>query len=578
MSDLTGKIIAGRYRVDEFIGRGGMAEVYKVWDTRRNTALAMKLLHADLALDRAFIRRFHREAETLSRLQHPNIVRLYGLEQDGEQIFMLVDFIEGKSLKQLIFNSDGPLPFPHVQEIMRQLCQALQFAHYEGFVHADVKPGNVLIDRSGRVMLNDFGIARMAQTGTATLGGAGTPAYMSPEQVRSEQPGAQSDIYSLGVLLFEMLTGERPFNGEQAVSGGTIDDRVRWEQLKASPPWPHELNPQVSATLEQVVLKALEKNPAQRYAGALELSDALDLALGPEAVVRPGESISALGEQASRADKTRRRSNALPGGLSKSMLSSVRLIAVVILLGLSAMLAFLWNGSFFVTTPSAVPTATRQQAPTSTPSRPSATPSPTGTPLPADTSTPVATGTSTIPLVSAIDVPINCRYGPGTQWQVVSALTLGTDAEIIGKDSELNYGWWQVRDPLNPGAFCWVALSVTNATGNLPLVQVVAAPTAQVTRVTVNAEPAFIACGEPNAVAFAGRITANGPATVTYRWELRGEQQLTTSPEAVAFDNFGTRTVSYAGDYAADCGNYQISLRVLTPNEALAQHDFTIRP
>src|SRR3990172_10364644 len=110
MSDLTGKVIAGRYRVIEFIGRGGMAEVYKVWDSRRNTTLAMKLLHADLALDRAFLRRFHREADVLARLQHPNIVRLYGLEQDGEQSFMLMDFIDGRSLKQLIFNAGGPLP------------------------------------------------------------------------------------------------------------------------------------------------------------------------------------------------------------------------------------------------------------------------------------------------------------------------------------------------------------------------------------------------------------------------------------------------------------------------------------
>src|SRR3989337_1882181 len=118
MSDLSGQLIAGRYRVAEFIGRGGMAEVYKVWDTRRNTALAMKLLHADLALDRALLRRFQREAETLARLQHPNIVRFYGLEQDGEQSFMLMDFIEGKSLKQLIFNANGPLPFDQVLDIM----------------------------------------------------------------------------------------------------------------------------------------------------------------------------------------------------------------------------------------------------------------------------------------------------------------------------------------------------------------------------------------------------------------------------------------------------------------------------
>src|SRR3990172_5157132 len=117
MSDLTGKVIADRYRVEEFIGRGGMAEVYKVWDTRRSTTLAMKLLHADLALDRAWLRQFNREAETLARLQHPNIVRFYGLGQDGEQIFMLIDYIDGRSLKQQIFSANGPLPLEQVLNI-----------------------------------------------------------------------------------------------------------------------------------------------------------------------------------------------------------------------------------------------------------------------------------------------------------------------------------------------------------------------------------------------------------------------------------------------------------------------------
>src|SRR3989304_4919086 len=173
MQDLVGKTLLHRYRVEALIGRGGMAEVYKVWDNERTTHLALKLLREDIAQDYQFIRRFQREAQTLARLQHPNIVRFYGLEQDGEQSFMLMDFIEGKSLKQLIFNANGPLPFDQVLDIMRQLCQALQYAHYEGFIHADVKPGNILIDKSGRGMLNDFGIARMAEPTTTTMAGAG---------------------------------------------------------------------------------------------------------------------------------------------------------------------------------------------------------------------------------------------------------------------------------------------------------------------------------------------------------------------------------------------------------------------
>ena len=160
MDDLIGKTLAGRYRVEAFLGKGGMAEVYKVWDAHRSSYLAMKLLHEDLALDNVFLRRFKREAQTLARLQHPNIVRFYGLEQEGRQVFMLIDYVDGESLKHKIFDAHGPLPFDQIMDIMGPLCQALQYAHNEGLVHADVKPGNIMIDKTGRVLLSDFGIAR----------------------------------------------------------------------------------------------------------------------------------------------------------------------------------------------------------------------------------------------------------------------------------------------------------------------------------------------------------------------------------------------------------------------------------
>jgi len=577
MADLTGKVIAGRYRVDEFIGRGGMAEVYRVWDTRRNTTLAMKLLHADLALDRAFLRRFHREAETLARLQHPNIVRFYGLEQDGELSFMLMDYIEGRSLKQLIFNANGPLRFGQVLDIMRQLCQALQFAHYEGFVHSDVKPGNVLIDRAGRVMLNDFGIARMAQSSTATLGGAGTPVYMSPEQARGEKPSPLSDIYSMGIMLFEMLTGERPFNGEQSKARGTADDRVRWEQINLSPPSPRELNPEVTEALEAVILRALSKDPAERFPGALEMAQALEQSI-TAATEQPGATPAiGAGSPAAATTKTKRQSRSAGAAGAASRRTSTLVFGglALVALGIAAAANSRSIMAFF-RTPTGTPTVTPSSSPT--PERPTLTPSPSPTRTPTAAAEASATWTPTVPLAMARDVNVNCRYGPGMEWESVSALTLGTAAEIVGKEADFNYQWWQIKDPLNAGSLCWVALSVTDSAGNVSAVPVVPLPIAEVTRVVVNAEVEFTACGSPNPVALGGRITTTGPATVRYEWEVEGGQSFKTEPASAVFDNFGAHSVSFPSDFSPDCGTYSITLRVLAPNPAVAEEGLIIPP
>lgn len=280
MPDLIGQTLLNRYRVIESLGRGGAAEVYKVWDAHRSSFLAIKVLHADLALDRVFIRRFKREAQTLARLQHPNIVRFYDLEQDERLVFMLMDYVDGESLKHKIFDANGPMALAQVMDVMRPLCQALHFAHKEGFVHSDVKPGNVLIDKTGRVMLTDFGIARMTEMTTVTMVGAGTPAYMAPEQARGENPSAQSDIYALGVILFEMLTGERPFTGEHAKTGGSTSEKIRWEQINLSTPSPRQFNPNLSLELEAVTLNCLEKDAHNRYTSVMDILNALQNALG----------------------------------------------------------------------------------------------------------------------------------------------------------------------------------------------------------------------------------------------------------------------------------------------------------
>ncbi len=567
MTDLTGKLIAGRYRVDEFIGRGGMAEVYKVWDTRRSTFLAMKLLHADLALDRAFLRRFNREAETLARLQHPNIVRFYGLEQDGEQIFMLMDFIEGKSLKQLIFNANGPLTLAQVLNISRQICQALQYAHYEGFVHADVKPGNVLIDNSGRVMLNDFGIARMAQTSTATLGGAGTPAYMSPEQALSEKPTSQSDIYSLGILLFEMLTGERPFNGERGKTGGSVDERVRWEQIHQPAPAARDLNPNISPEVEAVVLKTLAKDPSRRYSSALEISQALEQAIQPESGPLAVKSKPITKEYEAPAPKA----NLLTR--QTLQLGLIGLMALVFLMyAISNGAAWMSLFSANMITPSHTPTSTRSTF------KPYVTPTVTKIIVPTATEIPSPTSTPLVPIVMAKDVSINCRYGPGTTWQAVSALVLGTPAEIAGKNSALNYTWWYIQDPLNPGKYCWVAVDVSTTYGNLNLLPVVPTPQPVISDLSLRTDVQFLACGDPNPVGLRGTLKSNGPATVIYQWEISGDANLTIGPASVVFDTADTRSVADAQSVKLDCGEYTLKLQVTSPTEVAVQERFSVPP
>jgi serine/threonine protein kinase len=276
MSDLIGKIFANRYCVESFLGKGGMAEVYKVWDEERSVPLAMKILYADMAEDRVFLRRFKREADTLSTLQHPNIVRFYGLEKSDGLVFLLMEYVEGSTLRKEIYDTDAPFSIERILEVMQPITAALNYAHKKGFIHCDVKPANIMLHKNGNILVADFGIARMSESSTVTMAGAGTPAYMSPEQVLGEFPSPQMDVYSLGVILYEMLTGgERPFTGEQARVTGTTAEKVRWEQRNLIPPSPREYNPSISPALEKVVLTCLQKDSSARYQTALDVYDIL---------------------------------------------------------------------------------------------------------------------------------------------------------------------------------------------------------------------------------------------------------------------------------------------------------------
>ncbi|MBL6983778.1 MAG: serine/threonine protein kinase [Anaerolineales bacterium] len=275
-----------------------MAEVYKVWDQQRAVFLAAKVLHDELSKNQAFMKRFKREAQTLAQLEHPSIVRFYSMEQDGRLIFILLDYISGKTLKYWITREGGRLIMDKIRSTMRPICGALQFAHSKGLVHCDVKPNNILIDERGRPLVTDFGIARMADTSIMDLVGTGTPAYMAPEQARGLDPVPQTDIYALGIILFEMLTGgRRPFTGARSQAAGTTGERVRWEQINLPPPSPRRWNADISPELEAVVIKCLAKDPVRRYQTPLEFFYALErcLSASPDSLttVRTAERTAA---------------------------------------------------------------------------------------------------------------------------------------------------------------------------------------------------------------------------------------------------------------------------------------------
>jgi serine/threonine protein kinase len=284
MSDLIGKTLLSQYRVDNYIASGGMGVVYRVWDLKRNVSLAMKVLHTELAEDPSMFKRFQREGRALQKLAHPNIVPFYGLYQTTDFAFMLEQFVDGPSLKDVLKQTKGkPLPLEEALIYLKALCAALGYAHANGVVHCDVKPGNVIIDHGGNIYLTDFGIARHAESTTTTMSGAGTPAYMPPEQILGQVVTPATDVYSLGVLLYEMLTGLRPFRGSETSTeknGATANERIRYEQLHVAAKDPRELAPTVPEELAKMILVALNKKPEERFAGAPQFFEAVCLAAG----------------------------------------------------------------------------------------------------------------------------------------------------------------------------------------------------------------------------------------------------------------------------------------------------------
>jgi len=270
LADLPQQI--GKYRLDAILGRGAMGVVYRAFDPLIERTLALKTVQhrlGDPEQAQELLRRFRTEAQAAGRLMHPNIVAVHEYGEASDLAYIAMEFVDGRPLSELV--GQEPCPLPQMLAWMRDLLAALAYSHAHGVVHRDIKPANLLVTRDGRIKVGDFGIARI-DSSTLTQTGAmlGTPSYMSPEQFRGEAIDSRSDLYSAGVVLYQLLTGQRPFSGSTAA--------VMQQVLTQAPAPPSRLNARLPGALDEVVLRALSKAPEARFGGAAEFLQALEAA------------------------------------------------------------------------------------------------------------------------------------------------------------------------------------------------------------------------------------------------------------------------------------------------------------
>ncbi len=266
--------LSGRYELEEIIGTGGMSIVYRAWDLKYDREVAVKVLRPEYVEDEDFIRRFNSEAQAASQMSHPNIVNMFDVGRDGDTRYIVMEYVRGLTLKDLI-RQQGTIRIQRAVQITIRILGALDHAHRNGIVHRDIKPQNILIDREGNVKVADFGIARVVNSASGTKVGGnvmGSVHYFSPEQANGLVADAKSDLYSAGIVLYEMLTGRVPFDGETAVA-------VALKHINEMPQPPTSINPEVSKGLEEVLLKVLQKDASRRYQNAAEFATDLKRAL-----------------------------------------------------------------------------------------------------------------------------------------------------------------------------------------------------------------------------------------------------------------------------------------------------------
>lgn len=322
-----GQLVAGRYRIVRPIGSGGGAEIYKVLDIQRSSYLALKLLRSELCQSPNFLNRFKDEADALANLSHPNIVRFYEFVRLENLFFIVMDFVDGVNLRQHLKQHPSALAIREVTNVIAPVCSALYYAHQKGIIHCDIKPENILIDSTGKVLLSDFGIASFSGMREVVPGGIGTPSYMAPEQITNEKVRPQTDIYALGVMLYELFTGVKPFIGEKANPRLSLADRIKWEHLNLQPTLPSQISSGLPAGTDHIILKCLEKDPDYRFADVRELSHTLQ-------IISNSESNIATNLEAGHKNETGKKS--IERTLTKNQKALIPIgltvVAVVILL------------------------------------------------------------------------------------------------------------------------------------------------------------------------------------------------------------------------------------------------------
>jgi eukaryotic-like serine/threonine-protein kinase len=273
---MIGQVLGGRYDVLDRVGGGGMALVYKGYDQLLHRKVAIKVLRQQYVHDEEFIRRFRREAQAAASLSHANVVSIYDVGQEDEVHFIVMEYIEGSTLNDVI-KEKARLQVETAINIASQICDALEHAHQNQIIHRDIKPHNILIGKNGRVKVTDFGIARAADSSQITQTGSvvGSVHYFSPEHAKGTLTGAKSDLYSLGIVLYQMLTGRLPFFGESPIS-------VALKHLQEDVEEPRKVNPLIPQSVENIILKAMRKKPDERYQSAREMQDDLEKCLLPE--------------------------------------------------------------------------------------------------------------------------------------------------------------------------------------------------------------------------------------------------------------------------------------------------------
>jgi hypothetical protein len=466
-----GTVVGNRYRIDAFLEHGDLGDVYLAGDLVTQIPVTVKVLRQELAQDATFRRQFEQDAKALNGLDHPGIVRFYGFAQQGGLAFTVSEYVPGETLRRRLIDARGPLPTAEAGQILEQVAEAVGYAHRQGIIHGGLQPGNIILD-NGAAMVEDFGVLPALEGAAPETISAGNPAYMSPEQFGGEA-NAQSDVYSLGVILYEMVTGQLPFRGSSGV-GNTVRERLADEHLRALPPNPTDLNPKLPATASAVILRALDKQPDARWPDTVAFATAWNRSLSgaqtPKAAPTPvpvadahatwgpaaGAAAAAMAAPFTTGSLPRRE----PRRLRRWALGGLILALTALLVGMLARLAIdrftatnmqaAWAAGNFAT---AAPGSARATAPL------------------AGAGTAVPGAGPFVITTEATDV----RSGPSEDYRVVTTLAPGTALPITGRDSSGT--WWQIC--CVDGGPGWLLASGVTTDGQAQNIPVVAGPAGQ---------------------------------------------------------------------------------------------------